>query len=121
MALVGAAMPPIFALGQFESYAPAIVLLIALNAIHSAVGTLILPRMQGKSLNLDPVVVLLSLAFWGKVWGLAGMFLATPLTVAAMVVLAQFKGSHWISVLLSGDGNPLNATKAQQKQAIKEN
>ena len=112
MALVGAAMPPIFALGQFESYAPAIVLLIALNAIHSAVGTLILPRMQGKSLNLDPVVVLLSLAFWGWLWGVVGMFLSTPLTVIVMVICAQFPGSRWVAILLSEDGQPGEPSRA---------
>jgi hypothetical protein len=34
------------------------------------------------------------------------MFLSTPLTVTAIIVLAQFKGSRWIAVLLSGDGEP---------------
>jgi AI-2 transport protein TqsA len=53
------------------------------------------------------VAVLLSLAFWGAIWGLPGMFLSTPLTVMAMVVLAQFPGSRWIAVLLSSDGEPL--------------
>ena len=99
---------------------PAVVLLALLNCTHAAVGTLLLPRMQGKSLNLDPVVVLLSLAFWGKIWGLAGMFLATPLTVAVMVVLSQFHGSHWISILLSGDGDPLGETKNHKKQVAAE-
>jgi predicted PurR-regulated permease PerM len=53
------------------------------------------------------VVVLLSLAFWGALWGVPGAFLSTPLTVMAMVILAQFPGSNWLAVLLSGDGNPL--------------
>ena len=62
--------------------------------------------MQGDSLNLDPLILLLSLAFWGAVLGLTGMFLSTPLTFLAMVILAQFDGSRWIAVLLSGDGDP---------------
>ncbi len=118
--MVGATIPAVFALGQFDSYVPAVVLLAALNSTHAAVGTLLLPRMQGKSLNLDPVVVLLSLAFWGQIWGLAGMFLATPLTVAVMVVLSQFHGSRWISILLSGDGDPLGEAKIHKKQTASE-
>ena len=55
------------------------------------------------------MVVLLSLAFWGLIWGMPGMFLSTPLTVMAMIILAQFKGSHWIAVLLSSNGNPAGA------------
>ena len=62
--------------------------------------------MQRDSLNIDPVVVLLSLAFWGAIWGIPGMFLSTPLTVTGIIILAQFQGSRWIAVLLSGDGEP---------------
>jgi predicted PurR-regulated permease PerM len=100
-------LPPLFALVQFPTLWPAIILLGALQAINFVVGNVILPRLQGDSLNIDPVVVLLALAFWGAIWGLPGMFLSTPLTVMAMVILAQFKGSHWIAVLLSSDGDPL--------------
>jgi len=62
--------------------------------------------MQRDSLNIDPVVVLLSLALWGAIWGIPGMFLSTPLTVACIIILAQFDGSRWIAILLSGDGAP---------------
>jgi predicted PurR-regulated permease PerM len=62
--------------------------------------------MQGKNLNLDPVVVLLSLAFWSLIWGVPGAFLSTPLTVMAMAVLAEFSPTRWIAVLLSRDGKP---------------
>ena len=62
--------------------------------------------MQGDNQNIDPVVVLLSLALWGQLWGVVGMFLSTPLAVMAMAVLAEFKGSRWMAILLSGDGAP---------------
>lgn len=103
---IGILAPPIFALVQFEAYWPAIVLLAVLQTIQFIVGNVILPRMQGDSLNIDPVAVLLALAFWGKIWGAAGMFLSTPLTVMAMVILAQFDSSRWLAVLLSANGEP---------------
>ncbi|MDB5442980.1 MAG: conserved predicted permease protein, partial [Phenylobacterium sp.] len=98
--------PPLFALMQFNSYWPAIILLIALQAIGIVIGHVVYPRMQGRSLNIDPIVILLALAFWGAIWGVAGMFLSTPLTVMAMVILAQFPGTRWVAVLLSSDGDP---------------
>jgi predicted PurR-regulated permease PerM len=55
---------------------------------------------------MDPVMILLSLGFWGTVWGATGMFLSTPLTILVMVILAQFDGTRWIAVLLSADGDP---------------
>ncbi|MDX9997947.1 MAG: AI-2E family transporter [Phenylobacterium sp.] len=104
--IVGILLPPAFGLVEFDSYWRALALLAGLQAIQFVVGNIVQPRMQGRSLNMDPVAVLLSLAFWGALWGLPGMFLSTPLTVMAMVILAQFNGTRWIAVLLSEDGEP---------------
>ena len=60
--------PPLFALLQFEGLWQAIVLFGVLNGIGVVVGNFIYPRMQGRSLNIDPVVVLLALAFWDAIW-----------------------------------------------------
>ena len=105
-AVVGVAAPPLFALVQFPTLWQAVVLFAVLQAISMVVGNVIYPRMQGRSLNMDPVVVLLALAFWGSVWGLVGAFLSTPITVMMMVILAQFDGTRWLAVLLSADGDP---------------
>lgn len=111
--IVGAAvaiiLPSLFALVQFDGYAPALILLGGLFAIVFLVGNVVLPRLQGDSLNVDPLVVLMSLGFWGTIWGFPGMFLSTPLTVLSMVILAQFEGSRWIAVLLSADGSPMGS------------
>jgi predicted PurR-regulated permease PerM len=105
-AVVGILAPSAYALLQFSTPWPAVMLAVGLEAIVFFIGNMLLPRMQGRSLNLDPVVLLLSLAFWGALWGLPGAFLSSPLTVMAMVILAQFPSTRWIAVLLSGDGEP---------------
>jgi predicted PurR-regulated permease PerM len=105
-AAVGILAPALYALLQFPTAWQGAFLLLSMFALAFVVGNIFLPRMQGRSLNIDPVMVLLSLAFWGTVWGMTGMFLSTPLTILVMVVLAQFDGSRWIAVLLSQDGDP---------------
>ncbi len=109
-AVVAIGAPAIFAVVQFDGFVRAGVILAGLFAITFIVGNILLPRMQGRRLNMDPLVVLLSLAFWGALLGLPGMFLSTPLTVLSMVILAQFEGSRWIAVLLSADGDPQGGT-----------
>lgn len=104
--LVAGVLPPLFALLQFPDVWPAVILFGGLQVILFVIGTILLPRMQRDGLNIDPVVVLLSLALWGSIWGIPGMFLSTPLTVTVIVILGQFEGSRWIAVLLSGDGEP---------------
>jgi predicted PurR-regulated permease PerM len=105
-AAIGIIGPVGFALVQYPTIWPAVILLAGLFTLTFLVGNILLPRMQGRGLNLDPVLVLFSLGFWGALWGATGAFLSTPLTVLAMVILAQFDGSLWIAVLISGDGNP---------------
>ena len=103
---VGGLAPPLFALVQFPTYWQAIVLLVGLQTVLFIVGNMVQPRMQGDNQNIDAVAVLLALALFGKMWGVVGMFLSTPLAVMAMAILAEFQGSRWMAVLLSGDGKP---------------
>ncbi|HEY2482523.1 MAG TPA: AI-2E family transporter, partial [Caulobacteraceae bacterium] len=106
-AVAAIALPALFALLQYGDWSHSLTILGGLFAITFVVGNIFLPRMQGHSLNMDPLIVMLSLAFWGTIWGLPGAFLSTPLTVLTMVILSQFEGSRWIAILLSGDGDPL--------------
>jgi predicted PurR-regulated permease PerM len=105
-AAVGILAPALFALLQFPTLWQGVFLGVALLALAFTVGNILMPRMQGRQLNIDPVMILLSLGFWGTVWGPTGMFLSTPLTILVMVILAQFDGTRWIAVLLSADGDP---------------
>lgn len=99
-------LPALFALVQFTSPVPALVILGVSQGIQFLVGNVIQPRMTGDSLNISVLVVFLSLAFWGKLWGGPGMFLAVPLTVMLMIILAQFPSTRWIAVMMSNNGNP---------------
>ncbi len=110
--MVGQFLPPMFALVEFSTYWQPGVILAGLTVIQLIMGSIVFPRMQGRSLNLDPVVILLALSFWGLVWGVPGMFLSTPLTVSLMVICEQFPGARWVAILLSSDGEPETADAA---------
>jgi predicted PurR-regulated permease PerM len=56
---------------------------LALLLIQRVVDSFIEPRLTGHKLGLSPLIVLLSLAFWGWLWGVVGMILAVLLTVIA--------------------------------------
>lgn len=104
--LAASVLPALFALVQFSSPIPALVIFGVSQTIQFVVGNVIQPRMTGDSLNISVLVVFLSLAFWGKLWGGPGMFLAVPLTVMMMIILAQFPSTRWIAVMMSNNGNP---------------
>jgi AI-2 transport protein TqsA len=108
-AAIGVLLPPLFALVDLNDLWRPILLLVLLETIHFAVSHVVQPRMQGRSLNIDPIVVLLSLAFWSVIFGVAGAFLSTPLTVIVMVVCNEFPATRWVAVILSADGKPYAA------------
>jgi AI-2 transport protein TqsA len=83
-----------------------VIVFLSVSVWQFMIGNFLGPRMTSNSLNLSALVVLLSLAVWGALWGLPGMFLSAPLTVLIMIVLAQIPGARWIAVLMSADGNP---------------
>jgi len=113
--VIAAMGPPLYALVQFDSYWQAIVIFAGLQVILQVSGNYIQPRMQGDNQNIDPVTVLLFLALWSALWGIPGAFLSTPIAVMVMAVTAQFSGSRWIAVLLSGDGDPYPVPPEKRK------
>lgn len=69
--------------------------------INSLVGTVIEPRIAGRHLGLSPLIVFLSLVFWGYILGPVGMFLSVPLTMVVRLVAESSDDTRWISILLS--------------------
>ena len=95
-----AAIPPIL-LGLVQ-YGPSAALWVALGylVINNLIGSFLEPRVMGRGLGLSPLVVFVSMVFWGWVLGPVGMFLSVPLTNAASIALAAHEETRWISVLL---------------------
>ena len=83
-----------------DVFLPTIVFLLNLG-IQQLMGNLIEPRIQGSNLNLSPVLILLSLAFWAWLWGPLGAILAVPLTVMMRVMFSYFDSTRFLSILMS--------------------
>jgi AI-2 transport protein TqsA len=97
---VVAAVPPVLiALVQLGVGRALLVALVYL-AINMLLGNLLEPTLMGRRLRLSPLVVLLSLLFWGWVWGPVGMILSVPLTMVAKILLENIEGLAWVARLL---------------------
>ena len=83
------------------SWGTIIYIAIMMISIEMIVGNIIDPRLQGVQLNISPLVILLSLAIWGYLWGLVGMFLAVPLTSMLQIVCANIPSLKGVAVFLS--------------------
>lgn len=107
---LGIVFPAMLALVQFDTLGPFLVLTATLTVVQTVIGNVIEPAFMGRSLNLSSFVIILSLIFWGALWGVAGMFLSVPITVMAMIVCTHVPRWHWIAVMLSADGRVEPAT-----------
>lgn len=100
--VVAYSLPVGFAFLQFgprwEAFAVGGVLL----GCHILSASVVEPTIIGKAVGLSPLVVLGSLAFWGLLWGLPGMFLAVPLTAVAVIVMDHFPFTRPAARLLGG-------------------
>jgi AI-2 transport protein TqsA len=70
--------------------------------IQFAVGNVIEPKIMGQSLDLHPVVVLLGLIFFGWLWGIIGMIVATPIVAVAKIALERIEVTAPVGRLLAG-------------------
>jgi AI-2 transport protein TqsA len=102
--IVAVSFPALVALVQFDTLGPFVVLVLSLTAIQVAIGSVLEPMLMGHTLNMSPFAIILSLAFWGTIWGIVGMFLSVPIMVLVMIVCAHVPGWRWVAVLLSKDG-----------------
>jgi len=69
-------------------------------------GSIIDPMLMGRALRLSSFGIILSLAFWGAVWGIPGMFLSVPIMVMLLVVCSHVPNLRPFAVLLSREGLP---------------
>ncbi len=104
--MVGSIGPTLFALLQFPTLTPAIIVFVGIHTVSAIVGNLVLPKMQADSQNIDPAASLIAIGVWTVLWGVPGAFLAIPLTLALMYALAQYEDLRWLAVLISHDGDP---------------
>jgi AI-2 transport protein TqsA len=102
--MLGVVFPALMALLQFDGVTTFFIVAAGLSVVQFFIGNIIEPAYMGRSLNLSPLGILLSLSMWGAIWGLPGMLLSVPLMVVIAIICAHFEGLRWIAVLLSADG-----------------
>jgi predicted PurR-regulated permease PerM len=67
-------------------------------------GHLVGPLLLGRRMPLNTVAVLLSLLFWGWVWGIVGAIMAVPLTVMIQVIASHSERFRGVAIVLGNWG-----------------
>lgn len=101
--LISSVLPvPFLILNSNMSPTAAIVCFLLISSIQFISGNVIETRIMGKSFDVSPIALLLALMFFGLVWGIVGMFLATPIVSIIKIVLQQHESTRPIAAIMAG-------------------
>ncbi|MCL2689533.1 MAG: AI-2E family transporter [Chitinispirillia bacterium] len=102
--IVATVLPSLMALVQYDTFAPFFIILIGVSIVQLVISSVLEPRFMGDRLNVSPLVIVVSLTLWNKIWGIPGMILCIPITSIGMIILSHFPQTRMIAVALSRNG-----------------
>jgi len=94
-----------------------VLVIVLSSAVQVVSGNVIETKVMGDSFELHPIAILLTLMFWGVLWGIVGMFLAVPMTAAVNILLARFERTRPIADILAGRFETLTEMLGDQEGA----
>lgn len=98
--IISTLLPVTLALLQFESPWISLAVFLCLMALQQGIGNVLEPIVQGRRLNLSPIVILFALVSFGWLWGFWGMVLSVPLTAMAKIAMEQTSTLRSFTVML---------------------
>ena len=100
--IIAGLLATLVALAAGDTWTPALFTAIGYLMVNMFLGNYLDPKILGKELNLSPLMIVVSVVVWTGIWGVAGAFLAVPLTSVMQVILLSYERTRPIAVLLSG-------------------
>ncbi len=79
---------------------PIVAVFVSMIGVQAVVGNFFDPRLQGRRLNLSPIIIIFSLFLWGWIWGPVGMFIAVPITAVIKIICHNIPQLKPISMLM---------------------
>ena len=101
-----AAIPPTLLAMLLISPTAGIFVATGSTVINTALGNCLEPMLLGRQFGIVTSMVLLSVIFWGWVWGPIGMLLAVPITMLIKLGLESSKDLAWIAQLIDNPPTP---------------
>lgn len=99
--LVSTSLPVVLALLQFPTWKTALFILIGITVTQQILGNILEPRLQGRGLNVSPLLILLSLVYFSWMWGIVGMIVCMPIVAGVRIVLEEFPRTRSLAKMMS--------------------
>lgn len=101
--LLGTIFPVLIAFLRYGFCLRLVLVTLSLMVMQFVMGNALEPQVMGKNLDLSPIIILLSLIFWGWLWGVVGMFLAVPVTSALKIIFESIPAFKPVAAAMSSE------------------
>ena len=118
MGSIVAGIPPTILALVLMGWPSAVAVGVGYAAINVFLGNFVEPMMMGNRFGLSTLVVIVSVMFWGWVWGPVGMFLAVPIMMMLKVFLENSYEFRWIAVAISKEKRAPAEDDQEMKEAV---
>ncbi len=118
MGSIVAGIPPTILALVLMGWPSAVAVGVGYVAINVFLGNFVEPMMMGNRFGLSTLVVIVSVMFWGWVWGPVGMFLAVPIMMMLKVFLENSYEFRWIAVAISKEKRETDEDDQEMKEAV---
>ena len=100
--VIAVLLPIPIAVLQFPDLSSVLLIILLPTIIHTIIGNILEPKIFGETFGLHPITIILSLIFWGMIWGTIGVLLAAPITAIIKITFERFETTKQIARLLEG-------------------
>ena len=97
---IGVLLPFVFALGVYQSWGPALVVIALFAVLEFSVSNILEPWLYGSHTGISTLALLIMAVFWTLLWGWPGLVLSTPLTVCLIVMGLHMPQLSFLHILL---------------------
>jgi len=108
---------PIVLVSPDATWTTAVLALVLPGSVQFVIGSILTPKVMGDSLDLHPITILMALIFWGVLWGIVGMLLATPMTAVLKILLERYELTRPVAWAMAGRLGEPAAELAQPDEA----
>tara|TARA_B100001123_G_C15286494_1_gene1015805 strand:- start:162 stop:1175 length:1014 start_codon:yes stop_codon:yes gene_type:complete len=100
--IIAVLLPIPIAVLQFQDSSTVLLIIFLPTIVHIVIGNIIEPKIFGETFGLHPITIILSLIFWGMIWGVIGVLLAAPITAIIKISFERFETTKQIARVLEG-------------------
>ncbi len=98
---------------QFDSIGQGLLVVSTVLALTTLIGVVLTTWLSGRAARMNMPSLFMSLLFWGWLWGLPGLLLGTPITMAIKVACTHTESLAWLGQLLGNGGEAVPATEGE--------